>query len=169
MATQSAQLLDALDLLTQQHDQVDSLFEQLEDGKGDRAATFQQLADALAAHATIEEKIFYPRVMADQTSDMLHESVEEHLAIKRVLADMLTMSLDSDEFDAKLHVLKEQVSHHAHEEEEDKLFPIVRKAMSADERAGLGNDLLAMFEELMQASPRTQVPKETRQAAPLPG
>lgn len=168
MPKPAAQLLNALDLLTEQHTQVDRLFEQLEGGKGDRAATFVQLADALAAHAAIEEQIFYPRVMFEQTSDMLHEAVEEHLAIKRVLADMLTMDLDSDEFDAKLSVLKEEVSHHAHEEEEDKLFPKLRKAMSADELAGLGNDLLARFEELMKSSPRMQVPKETRQAAPLP-
>lgn len=168
MATKSQPLINALDLLTEQHQQVDQLFEQLEAGQGDRAATFQQLADALAAHATIEEKIFYPRVMADQTSELLHESVEEHLAIKRVLADMLTMSLDGDQFDAKLSVLKEEVSHHAHEEEEAKLFPLLRTSMTPDELAGIGNDLLAMFEELMKSSPRTQVPKQTRQAAPLP-
>jgi iron-sulfur cluster repair protein YtfE (RIC family) len=168
MATQSVQLLNALDILTEQHDQVDDLLEQLEGGEGDRSATFLQLADALAAHAAIEEKIFYPRVMADQTSDLLHESVEEHLAIKRVLADLLTMDLDSEEFAAKLSVLKEEVSHHAHEEEEGKLFPMLRNSMTADDLAGIGNDLLAMFEELIKSSPRMQVPKETRRAAPLP-
>jgi iron-sulfur cluster repair protein YtfE (RIC family) len=167
MATKSPQILNALDLLTEQHQQVDRLFAQLEAGQGD-GATFLQLADALAAHATIEEKIFYPRVMAEQTSELLHESVEEHLAIKRVLADMLTMDLESKEFEAKLSVLKEEVSHHAHEEEEAKLFPILRKSMTADELAGIGNDLLAMFEELMKSSPRLQVPKETRDSAPLP-
>jgi len=99
---------------------------------------------------------------------MLHESVEEHLAIKRVLADLLTMDLDDDEFDAKLSVLKEEVSHHAHEEEEDKLFPMLRKSMDADELAGLGNELLAMFEQLIGGNPRLQVPKETAEAAPLP-
>jgi len=167
MATKSAQVLNALDLLADQHKQVDSLFAQLEAGEGD-GATFLQLADALAAHATIEEKIFYPRVTTNQTSKLLHESVEEHLAIKRVLADMLTMDPASEEFEAKLSVLKEEVSHHAHEEEEAKLFPILRTSMSVDELAGIGNELLAMFEELMKGSPRLLVPKETRESAPLP-
>lgn len=167
MAKQPA-ALNALDLLSEQHDKVDRLFAQLEVRKGDRAATFIALADALAAHATIEEKIFYPRVMSDQTGELLHESVEEHLAVKRVLADMLAMDPQSDEFDAKLSVLKEEVSHHAHEEEEQKLFPILRKSMDADDLAGLGNDLLVMFEKIMMSSPRTQVPKETREAARLP-
>jgi len=168
MAKQTKQLLNALDLLTDQHTQVDKLFEQIEEGSGNRMAAFTELADLLAAHAAIEEKIFYPRVMSDKTSDMLHESVEEHLAIKRVLADLLTMDLDSDEFMAKISVLKEAVSHHAHEEEEDKLFPMLRKAMDADTLAGIGNDLLAMYEAVIGTSPRKQVPGETRKAAPLP-
>jgi len=129
---------------------------------------FAGLAGKPAAHASIEEKIFYPRVMADDTSELLHEAVEEHLAVKRVLADMLTMQLDSDEFDAKLAVLKEEVSHHAHDEEEAKLFPKVKRAFNADERAALGNELIATFETLMQSAPRNQVPNETAEAAPLP-
>ena len=168
MATQRTDILNALDLLAEQHAQVDELFARIEAKGNDRLDAFLELADCLAAHATIEEKIFYPRVMSEQTSELLHESVEEHLAMKRVLADLLTMKLDDDQFDAKISVLKESVSHHAHEEEEDKLFPILRKTMSEDDLAGIGNDLLAMFEELLKSSPRKQVPSEIRQASPLP-
>jgi hypothetical protein len=168
MAKRADVILNALDLLTDQHTYVDSLFERIEKGGRDRMAAFLELADNLAAHAVIEEKLFYPRVMTTETSELLHESVEEHLAIKRVLADLLTMDLDDEDFDAKISVLKEQVSHHAHEEEEGKLFPILRQSMDADELAGLGNELLAMFEELIRSAPRNQVPAETREAAPLP-
>jgi hypothetical protein len=142
---------------------------QLEAGTGDRDALFRELADKLAAHATVEEKIFYPAVMQKQTSEMLHEAVEEHLAIKRVLADMLELDPDEDEdeFDAKLAVLKEAVEHHAHEEEEAKLFPQLRTSMSADDRAAIGNEVLAMFEQLMRRTRRlrcrrcSQTPPET--------
>jgi hemerythrin superfamily protein len=160
--------VDILELLTAQHREVDELFEKLESGKGDRTALFMELADKLAAHAAIEEQVFYPAVMAKNTEDMLHESVEEHLEIKRVLADLITMKLDEDELDAKLKVLKEDVAHHAHEEEEDKLFPILRNAMSADERGALGNEFLAKFEALVQTHPYKDVPKQTAAAAPLP-
>ena len=165
-------MIDVLELLTSQHAEVDELFEQLEADPGDRAALFEQLADKLAAHATVEEKVFYPAAMEAQTSDLLHESVEEHLAIKRVLADMLDLDPDDeddeDEFDAKLSVLKEQVSHHAHKEEEAKLFPQLRQLMSEDERAALGNEVLAMFETLIDSAPRKQVPSEIAEPAPLP-
>ncbi len=164
----ASKTINVLDLLTSQHAEVDALFEKIEKGRGDKGAAFQELADKLAAHATVEEKIFYPSVMSKKTDDMLHESVEEHLQIKRTLADMLTLSVDSPEFDAKCNVLKEDVSHHAHEEEEDKLFPMLRKSMSEDDLAALGNQVLEMFEQLIPNHPSRNVPNETAKAAPLP-
>jgi hemerythrin superfamily protein len=163
-------VLDVLEILTTQHAELDELIEKLERGTGDRASLFIQLADKLAAHAAVEEKIFYPAAMTAATSDMLHEAVEEHLEIKRMLADMLALDPRDDEaaFNAKLNVLKENVTHHAHEEEEAKLFPRLRKLLSIDERAALGNDVLAMFEALIEREPRLQVPGETDAAAPLP-
>lgn len=160
--------INVLDLLTDQHTQVDQLVEQMEKGKGDKAALFQELADKLAAHATVEEKIFYPSVMAEKTKELLQESVEEHLEVKRMLADMMQLDPSSDTFAAKLAVLKENVSHHAHEEEEDKLFPILRKQLSKDDLAALGNQVLAMFEELIAMHPSQNVPGETAHAARLP-
>jgi hypothetical protein len=164
------ELLNALELLTEQHTEVEDLLGKIEDTEDleDRMELFREMADKLAAHATIEEKIFYPAVMSKQTTDILHESVEEHLEIKRVLADMLTMKLDDDAFDAKLNVLKENVSHHAHEEEEQKLFVQLRRTLSPDELAGLGNECLALFEALMPKHPHVNVPRETAAAAPLP-
>lgn len=171
MRSRMTDTLDVLQILTAQHSEVDELFEKLETGHGDRAALFTELADKLAAHATVEEKLFYPEAMASETSDLLHESVEEHLEIKRMIADMLDLDPreDQDTFDAKLSVLKENVSHHAHEEEEAKLFPKLRRLLSADERAALGNEVLAMFESLIEQSPRLHVPEEIGEAAPLPG
>ena len=159
---------DVLELLASQHMEVDALFEAIEKGKGNRRALFTELADKLAAHATVEEKLFYPAVMAKKTDDLLKESVEEHLSIKRVLADMIAMRVDDDHFLAKLKVLKEQVSHHAHKEEEAKLFPKVKSMMTSDERAALGNEVLVMFEDLMLSHPYRNVPAETDEAAPLP-
>lgn len=160
--------VDVLELLQSQHSEVDALIEQLEQREGDLRAAFSELADKLAAHATVEERIFYPQSMSSDTSELLHESVEEHLVIKRVLADMLTMELSSEEFDAKLSVLKEAVSHHAHEEEEGKLFPKLRKLLDADQRAALGNEVLALFEQLLPKHPAQNIPSEIAEAAPLP-
>jgi hemerythrin superfamily protein len=161
--------IDALELLTEQHDEVDELFSRIEDSNDtdEKEELFRELADKIAAHATIEEKIFYPGVMSDETCELLLESTEEHLAVKRVLADLLALDADDDRFDAKLTVLKEHIRHHARDEEEDKLFPILRRQLSADTLAGLGNEMLALFELLLEREPRMNVPAETREAAPL--
>jgi hemerythrin superfamily protein len=170
MATKSVakNSTDVLQLLAEQHREVDALFEKIESGAGDPVALLAELADKLAAHAAAEEKVFYPAVMAQSTSDKLHESVEEHLQIKRVLADLIAMKPDHENFKAKIKVLKEDVSHHAHEEEEAKLFPVLRDALSADQLAAIGNDTLALFEDLMKGHPYKNVPNETKAAAPLP-
>ena len=159
---------DVLALLISQHDDVEALFARLENNTDDRRALFVELADKLAAHATIEEKIFYPAAMSKLTTDLLHESVEEHLEIKRLLADMIAMKADDEELDAKLIVLEENVTHHARDVEEGMLFPILRKEMTDDERAALGNECLAMFEELLPKHPSRTIPSETARAAPLP-
>ncbi|MDQ3367095.1 MAG: hemerythrin domain-containing protein [Myxococcota bacterium] len=161
--------IDALELLAAQHAEVESLIDEIEDSEDpeEKRALFIELADNLAAHATIEEKIFYPAVMADRTHEQLIEATEEHLAAKRLLADMIALDVDDEHFDAKLKVLKESVRHHAHDEEEDQLFPIVRKMMNKDELAALGNELIAMFEMLLEREPHKQVQSETAEAAPL--
>jgi hemerythrin superfamily protein len=162
--------MNAIALLQEQHADVDSLFARLEKAEGspERRTLFEELADKLAAHAKIEEKLFYPSVMAKQTEELLLESVEEHLSVKRVLTDLMKLDPDDPHFKAKISVLKEQVRHHAHDEEEGELFPKVSRLMSADELEGLGSELLRMFEELLPRAPRRAVPGETGKAAELP-
>ena len=162
--------MNAIALLKAQHKEVDELLEAIEKGRSMdlKKSRFEELANKLAAHAAIEERIFYPAVMAKQTEEILLESVEEHLSIKRVLADMLELDVDDDQFDAKLSVMKEQLEHHAHEEEEKELFPKVQKAFEKEELEALGGEMLTLFEELMEGQPSRAVPGETDQAAPLP-
>lgn len=161
--------LNALELLRSQHDEVEDLIAEIEDADDPDAKTqlFQQLADRLAAHSAIEEKVFYPAVMTGRLREQLIEATEEHLAVKRLLADMMELDCDDERFDAKLTVLKENIRHHAHDEEEDKLFPQVEAMMDDDELAALGNELLAMFESLLERAPRRMVPSETKHAAEL--
>jgi hemerythrin superfamily protein len=160
---------DALELLSSQHDEVDALIAKIEASDGDRKAMlFAELANKLAAHSKVEETYFYPTVMARQTEELLLESTEEHLSIKRALSDMLATDVTDPRFDALLTVLKEQVRHHARDEEEGELFPKVRRLMNAVELQALGGELLARFEALMEREPARGVPAETGAPAPLP-
>ena len=111
--------MNAIALLKSQHRKVEALFSKIEGAKDSRTKQklFGELADNLAGHATIEEHHFYPAVRAKRTEDILLESLEEHLGIKRVLADLLKLDAKDETYDAELTVLKEQVEHHVGEEE----------------------------------------------------
>jgi hemerythrin superfamily protein len=161
--------LDAMDLLKAQHRYVDKLFADIENADGaPKTRAFRELADMLAIHATIEERVFYPGVKTASTEELLREAAEEHLAMKRVLADLLELSTDGDEFDAKLSVLKEEVHHHALEEEEGKLFPKLRAEMDPDYMAALAGEMIALMVGLQwKGDARHAVPAETDQAAPV--
>jgi hemerythrin superfamily protein len=160
--------MNALELLAEQHEEVEDLFEMIEKADGQKKADlFVEIADKLAAHATMEERLFYPAVKARQTEELLVESSEEHLAIKRVLADLLELDPDDEHFDAKLKVMQEEIRHHAREEEEDKLFPLVEKLMDDDELERLGAEMEGLFEQLLSEEPRRNVPEETGEAAPI--
>jgi hemerythrin superfamily protein len=160
--------MNATELLKKQHDEVKQLFEEFEraeDEEGKRLA-FEHLADDLAAHATIEEKLFYPAVYVGDLKDQLQEAAEEHLSVKRVIADLLEMNVEEEEFEAKMSVLKEQVEDHV-EDEEGELFPKVRRKFASQELEALGGEMEAMFNDLKEQEPREQIPNQIEEAAPL--
>jgi len=161
--------MNAIDMLKRQHRQVDNLFKELEDAKsaGPRRKAFELIADALAVHATIEERHFYPAVKKRQTEDILLEAVEEHLEIKRVIADLLEMDAADENFQAKVKVLQEDVEHHV-EEEETVLFPKVAKLFDEAALTEIAKAMQDTQDELIrEGNPRNAIPGETGEAAPV--
>src|SRR4051812_42251875 len=162
--------MDAISLLTDQHEEVSKLFKKFEklgdDAVSERRELFIMIADRLSAHATIEELYFYPAAKSEKTQDMLVESVEEHLVVKRLIADLLEMEPSDENFVAKMKVLRESVDHHV-EEEEGELFPKTKKLLDEDQLLALGVQMKAEFDELMEAEPRNEVPEQTDTAAPV--
>jgi hemerythrin superfamily protein len=163
--------MNAIELLKSQHREVKDLFVHYE-SLGEQAykgkqTVFEQIADALAMHATIEEEQFYPAVKAKRTEDILLESLEEHLGIKRVIADLLKIDSSDETFDAKVKVLKEQVEHHIEEEESD-MFPKSKKVVDEEEMGRLGLAMEASAEAIIaKGNARKAVLSETAAAATI--
>jgi len=160
---------DAVAMLEAQHRQVEEMLERLS-GRDPRSAefrrTFADLADALAIHTAIEEQIFYPSVKQQDTEDLLEHSATEHLEVKRVLATMIDAAPDADT-PAQLEELGGLTEEHVIEEETE-LFPLVRKLCGADELRELAAHMTELTEELRrEGAPRTQVPNETEEPAPI--
>src|SRR4030081_2839937 len=127
--------MDAIELLKEDHKKVEKIFTAMEK-KEDRKKLFPELDRELSVHAEIEEKVFYPATKeAEPTRDLVLESIEEHKQIKMVLADLEQTDKTTEEWGAALKVLKEDVMHHVGEEEND-LFPKVKKILSKERLAG---------------------------------
>jgi hemerythrin superfamily protein len=146
--------MDAIALLKADHQEVEQLFKQFEK-LGDRAHKQKErlvakMVRALAVHSAIEETLFYPAVrMAalkakskanEEAADMVLESLEEHHIVKWTLSELEKMSASDERFDAKVKVLTENVRHHV-EDEQDELFPTVRKLLKPKVLAELGQRL----------------------------
>ncbi len=148
--TDSAQ--DALALLTDDHKTVQKLFKDYEkltqnDGEEEeKAALAQQICTELTVHAQIEEEIFYPAVRdAIEETELLNEAEVEHAGAKDLIAQIGAMAPGEELYDAKVTVLGEYVNHHI-KEEQDEMFPKVRKAKL--DTAALGAELLERKQEL---------------------
>lgn len=101
----------------------------------------------LTAHATIEEKVFYPALHeAPAADDLLDEAEVEHAGARNLVSQIESMDPDHDLYDAKVTVLGEYVEHHV-QEEEDEIFAKAGEAKL--EPAQLGADLQARNQELM--------------------
>lgn len=161
--------MNAVKMLKLQHQEVEELFEEFAKAESvePRREAFNNIADALAVHATIEERHFYPGVKQRQTQEILLESVEEHLEIKRGIADLLRTDPGDEAFQAKIQALRETVEHHV-AEEEGELFPKVERLLSAQDLELIGTAMDETQKRLRsEGNPRDAVPGETGTPAPV--
>jgi hemerythrin superfamily protein len=145
---------DAISLLKADHRQVEAWFSEFQKSKG--ASRKQQLVsricEALIAHTTIEEEIFYPAFLqATEDRDIHHEAIVEHDGAKKLIAQIQGMSAQDDYFDAKVTVLSEMIKHHVKEEEKPGgMFAKARK--SEMDLHALGDRLRARKQELQSSA-----------------
>jgi len=148
--------MDALELLKTDHKKVKDLFEKADGNNNEKQQKqiFEQIKTELETHAHIEETVFYPALAKnEELKDMVLESLEEHKQVKTLLREMENLVADSEKFEPKLKVLMENIEHHAVEEEEEKMFPKIRKLMNAAALEQLGQELeAAKTKDLSKAS-----------------
>jgi hemerythrin superfamily protein len=137
--------MKATSLIENQHREVEKLFESLEASPG--ADLVQQLATALAAHATMEEELFYPFVKRLRR-DLAFEAHEEHEVITHALKRLVAGRPDAESFRAKVKACKDVTQHHVAEEEKE-VIPAVADALEEEEDKALGQQMAARYEELV--------------------
>lgn len=139
--------MDALALLTADHNRVRALFSRFQKAKDQGnneliGALADKIAEELEVHTAIEEEVFYPSVrkLDGELSELLGESLQEHHVVKVLLDELAGVPAGGEEWTAKMSVIIENVEHHADEEEKE-LFPKVRRAADTEQLAALGDEL----------------------------
>jgi hemerythrin superfamily protein len=136
--------MDALELLKADHRRVSELFDELQQANDidQKRDIFESIRDELTAHADIEETYFYP-VFIDKEGfeDLIDESIDDHSEMRDLFEEIDSLD-DESELEDRFEELQEVVDGHV-SEEENELFPKVRKIMDAEALAKLGEEMQA--------------------------
>lgn len=130
--------MDVIELLTEDHRRVRELIDRIvstDDGEG--SPEVAELMKELAVHAGVEELIVYPR--ACEKVPVGYHMTEEHLKEHQRVKDLLAALEHAGKYDKRLALATLDTYLRAHvEKEEHKLFPAMRRHMSAEELEKLG-------------------------------
>jgi len=152
--------MDAIEMLTNDHTTVRSLFEAFRTADEGAAApapaygstgremaaerpVVAQLCDELELHTLIEEQLFYPAVKAlndDALNDQVARALDDHAVVKEEVAALRAMSGALVDIAARIERLEKDVDQHATEEEQQ-MFPRVAELMSSSRREALARDM----------------------------
>jgi hemerythrin superfamily protein len=135
----AAVAMDALDLIKQDHKRLRKLLEETLEAEGSqREQRLDHLRTELVAHERMEEEVLYPRLRDEKKAhERVLEGYEEHHVADVLLDELLDVPPETDLWKAKVKVLKENVEHHMHAEE-DQLFKGARAVLDRAELNRLG-------------------------------
>jgi Hemerythrin HHE cation binding domain len=143
--------MDAIKLLTTDHERMRELLNELEStterGVKTRTELFATIKGELTVHEVIEEEIFYPELKAHpKARDIVLEGFEEHHVVDLLMGELEGLAVDDESWGAKAVVMKENVEHHM-EEEEGEMFKAARSVFDKAELDDLGTRMEARKEQ----------------------
>lgn len=159
---------DVVDLIMQDHREVERLFDALRDEPEKRPTLLPVLTTLLTAHSRAEEAEVYP-VAASEAGEKeeVSHSQQEHIEADQLLAKLAATDPTSADFEQVLQNLVDAVSHHV-EEEETKVLPGMRSNLSDERRAELGEAFAASRKQHLGEQPgdmtRDQLAKQAANA-----
>ncbi len=132
---------DVTKLIEADHREVESLFGQFKQAGSKSLA--MKICDELDAHASAEERVFYP-VVRDEVPEgrkLADEGEDEH-GEARQLIGRIKNTEDESHLGELVTELEQAVSHHV-QEEESEMLPKTRTALDDGRLSELGNEFQA--------------------------
>jgi hemerythrin superfamily protein len=162
MANEARTELNAIDLLMQDHRELESLFSEfdyLQRRGDDTSAVIKSACAELKIHDALENDIFYPAVgeaARDEAMDtLLDEAEDAHDGVLDLMEQLELMHSDAGNQNARFSlVAKAALKHIEHEERE--LFPLLMKLERLDLDA-VATEMKARTSELMAGGDARQV------------
>jgi hemerythrin-like domain-containing protein len=160
---------DVIEVLEQDHREVEEMFAELESLRGAaadearsrRKALTEQVTIELVRHSVAEEVLVYPQVDDKVSAKEAEHAREEHAEAEETLHRLEKLDADDPAFDDELATLMAQIRHHI-ADEEAQMFAHMRQVLDADELRNLGSRVEA-FKKVAPTRPHPNVPNE-----PLP-
>jgi len=165
--------MNALDLLRNQHREIEGMFDKLKEESDGRARKqiLSQLASMLMGHTAIEERLFYPSSQKMLTGDehgqeKVLEFYEEHSLVKTALESLMKTPTNDKRWMARCKVLEELFHTHIQEEEQE-LFARLEDEMGAEDLERLGTQLERRYQTETSKAPTKRTAKRgTAKRAP---
>ena len=136
--------MNALDVMRQDHARIKTLFDNAlkNDDRTARAGLLHQIRTELMAHDKMKDDIFYPALRAggDKAKDVVIEGTVEHHIIEVILDSLLEVPEDTEQWQAKLKVLKANLEEHI-QNEEDRVFSRAKDALGDATLEELGRQM----------------------------
>jgi hemerythrin superfamily protein len=160
----SDQQQDVIDILEQDHREVEEMFSELESLRGaatDEAMSrrkdlAEQVTIELVRHSVAEEVIVYPRVESKVSAEEVEHARKEHKEAEQTMARLEKLDADDPGFDDELATLMKEIRHHI-EDEEQQMFAHMRQVLDPDELRTLGTAVEA-FKKVAPTRPHPNVP-----------
>jgi hemerythrin-like domain-containing protein len=139
--------VDAIDLLREQHRDIESLLTRLPTLPPDeQRRELEIVADVIDLHLRVEDRHLYPLVCELSLEEADDETGAEHGRIERVLDELRGTAPDEGRFGLLLQRLRDELGAHCRREDE-RLFPAVARALSGRVRRALGQTMMETIAE----------------------
>ena len=147
-------MMNAIDFLVKEHNHVRKILAEISDDSHlieTKRKMFQSLCDDLIRHESMEHEVWYPHFKNDTR---LNETVR-HLLTEEKSAEKAIKQFDNinapKQWEIKFSKLKHDVEQHAQEEEQE-LFPEIKKLLSDDELEQIGIEMFHFKKEYKESS-----------------
>jgi hemerythrin superfamily protein len=157
---------DVIEILEQDHREVEGMFRELESLRGAsrdeeqtrRKDLTEQVTIELVRHSVAEEVLVYPKVENEVSEEEAEHAREEHAEAEETLHRLEKLDADDPAFDDELATLMEEIRHHI-EDEEGQMFAHMRQVIDEGELQSLGERVEA-FKKVAPTRPHPNVPNE---------